>query len=270
MYPMFKLLQRDNGFAHVCGHRGYSVAAPENTLTALAATRTAGGSSAEIDVALTADGEIVLLHDEFVDRTTNGHGLLARLTYGEVRKLDAGSWFAPEFAGEPVPTLADALALAERIDLGLVVELKEILHVDRLFERLVELAARTSLLEQAIFISFDHVVLKRLKSYLPQARTEGILHARHVDLPGLARAAGLASVSIEHMMFQPEDGHALHEAGVAVRMHLQRPAEYARFAAQGVDLVADVPAWIAAGAVDSISGDDVAWLMEFKRRAAGA
>ena len=75
---MFRLLAAENGFVHVCGHRGNSIASPENTLAALTSTRDAGGTSAEIDVMLTADGELVLMHDDFLDRTTDGSGLVSK------------------------------------------------------------------------------------------------------------------------------------------------------------------------------------------------
>jgi glycerophosphoryl diester phosphodiesterase len=257
---MFRLLASENGFVHVCGHRGHSIGSPENTLAALAATREHGGTSVEIDCMLTADGEIVLMHDDFLDRTTDGSGLVSKASLDEIRRLDAGSWFDGRFAGEKVPTLIETIAYAREIGIGLVVEIKECQHLDRLVPRLAEIIEETNAGEQAIFISFDHVFLRALKEKLPHIRTEGIVHARHADIVGVARAASLDSVSVEHMMFRPEDGEALHRAGVAVRFHLQRPEEYARYAAVGIDLLADVRRWIAAGTIDTISGDDVAFL----------
>lgn len=259
---MFRLLASENGFVHVCGHRGYSLATPENTLTAITATREHGGTSVEIDCMLTADGEIVLMHDDFLDRTTDGSGLVSKASLGEIRGLDAGSWFDSRFAGEKVPTLIETIAHAREIGIGLVVEIKESQDLDRLVPRLAEIIDETNADDQAIFISFDHVFLKSLKERLPHIRTEGIVHARHADLVGVARAASLDSVSVEHMMYQPEDGEALHRAGIAVRFHLQRPEKYARYAAVGIDLLADVRRWIASGVIDTISGDDVAFLAE--------
>jgi glycerophosphoryl diester phosphodiesterase len=261
----FRLLAADNGFVHVCGHRGHSIAAPENTLAALDATRDNGGTSAEIDVMLTADGELVLMHDDFLDRTTNGSGLVAHATLGEIRRLDAGSWFDPAFSGERVPTLAEALDHARAIGLGLVVEAKESWNPEGVIDRLAALIDTAGFNQTAILISFDHAFLKDAKRRLPGLRTEGIVHARHADIAAVAEAAGLDSVSIEHMMFRAEDGQALHRAGVAVRFHMQRPAYYTRYAAAGIDLVADARRWIAGGLVDTVSGDDVAFL----RRLAG-
>jgi glycerophosphoryl diester phosphodiesterase len=264
---MFKLLHSETGFVHVCGHRGNSIASPENTLAALTATRTSGGTSAEIDVVLTSDGELVLMHDDFLDRTTTGKGLCSRASLAHIRSLDAGSWFSADFAGEPVPTLAEAVAHAAEIGLGLVVEIKEFQNLEGTYARIAELVETTDILDHAIFISFDHTVLKTLKDHVPAVRTEGILHARHVDLVGLARAARLDSVSVEHGMFRPEDGLALHEAGIAVRHHFQRPKTYATYAEAGLDLMDGMVEWLASGVIDTISGDDVTWLADLARKA---
>ena len=257
---MFQLLASENGFVHVCGHRGHSIGAPENTIAALTATRENGGTSAEIDVVLTADGEIVLMHDDTLDRTTSGSGLVSSHSLAEVRQLDAGASFDPRFAGEPVPTLVEAIEQARAIGIGLVVEIKEFQDVPRLIERLAEIDAETNAGDVAIFISFDHTVLKGLKARLPHLRTEGITHARHADFVGVAQAADLDSLSVEHGMFREEDGAALHAAGVAVRFHLQRPEVYARLAELGIDFLAEVRRLLAVGAIDTISGDDVGFL----------
>jgi len=118
-------LAREAGRVHVCGHRGYSLHYPENTMPALEAAKAAGATTVEIDVVLTRSGEPVLLHDLVVDRTTDGHGFAAVLTLAELRRLDAGVRFDPRFAGTKVPLLAEALDWAKREDMGIVLELKE-------------------------------------------------------------------------------------------------------------------------------------------------
>ena len=100
--------------AFIASHRGGGATAPENTLPAITAALAGGFDYVEVDVALTADRQPVLMHDATVDRTTDGHGRLAALTLAEVRALDAGSWFDPDFAGTQVPTLAEFLDVLAR------------------------------------------------------------------------------------------------------------------------------------------------------------
>jgi glycerophosphoryl diester phosphodiesterase len=108
----------------VIGHRGAAAVAPENTLASLRRAKELGAAWVEFDVKLTRDGAAVLIHDERLERTTDGRGEVARTTLAELRKLDAGIWFAPGFAGERVPTLAEALALCGELGLGVNVEIK--------------------------------------------------------------------------------------------------------------------------------------------------
>jgi glycerophosphoryl diester phosphodiesterase len=93
----------------ICAHRGASQTHPENTLSAFREAIRLGAHQIELDVALTKDARLVLMHDRTVDRTTNGSGPVAELTLEEIKKLDAGSWKHRRFAGERVPTLGEAL-----------------------------------------------------------------------------------------------------------------------------------------------------------------
>jgi glycerophosphoryl diester phosphodiesterase len=88
------------------------------------AAQRSGANWVEFDVQATRDHRPVLLHDARVDRTTNGRGLVAGLAAAEIAKLDAGGWFAPEFRGERVPTLDDALALLDELNIGAMIEVK--------------------------------------------------------------------------------------------------------------------------------------------------
>jgi glycerophosphoryl diester phosphodiesterase len=107
----------------LCAHRGGGVAFPENTLPALQNAARLGAQMVEFDLALTSDGELVLMHDRTVDRTTNGKGRVSDLTLAEIKKLDAGAWKDARFAGTRVPTFAEALAVLPR-DVWLNVDLK--------------------------------------------------------------------------------------------------------------------------------------------------
>src|SRR3954447_15867557 len=95
----------------VCGHRGASGHAPENTLVAFRRAKELGATWIEFDVQLSADGIPIILHDDTLERTTNlGQQLRpTELTLAQLKDLDAGSWFSPEFAGEKIPTLEEVL-----------------------------------------------------------------------------------------------------------------------------------------------------------------
>ena len=97
------------GDIEIIGHRGYAARAPENTLMSLEAALTAGARAVEFDVHVASCGTPVIIHDDVLDRTTDGSGPVSGQTVEQLRTLDAGSWFDPEFAGERIPTLADAL-----------------------------------------------------------------------------------------------------------------------------------------------------------------
>src|SRR5688572_26981849 len=95
----------------IFAHRGARRVAPENTVPAFAAALDMGADGIELDVHRTTDGRLVVIHDFFVDKTTNGQGEVAQMAYDDIARLDAGSHFAPFFAGTPVPTLAEVLDL---------------------------------------------------------------------------------------------------------------------------------------------------------------
>ena len=159
--------------------------------------RRTGATAVEIDVVLTADGELIVLHDLTLDRTTDGCGFAADLTLAKVRSLDAGSAVHPRFAGTKVPILAEVLEWAKREEMGLVLEIKEAERPDLAVDRMAALLDATGASLRVMALSFDHVVLKRAVARHPGLRTEAITHARHADLVGVLQACGATSVSIE-------------------------------------------------------------------------
>ena len=146
----------------IVAHRGFSAVAPENTLAAFRAAHAAGAVAAECDVRCTADGQVVLLHDTTLDRTTSGTGPLAGVTLGDLRRLDAGSWRGAEYAGEAVPTLAEALDVA-RGRLHLVIEVKE----SSIAERVMEVVRRADAAAHVSVIAFDAAICRRVRELAP-------------------------------------------------------------------------------------------------------
>lgn len=116
-------------------HRGASAHAPENTLTAVRKARQMGATWIETDVRLTADGQLVMIHDDTLNRTTNGTGAVLQASLDHIKSLDAGSWFSNEYAGETVPTLQEFIDCILFEDLNLQLEFKEVFGLE---ERLVQ------------------------------------------------------------------------------------------------------------------------------------
>jgi glycerophosphoryl diester phosphodiesterase len=108
----------------VIAHRGDSRTCPEQTIAAYTQAAERGAEMIEADVHRTRDGRLIMLHDATLDRTTSGSGPVAAIDHVELRTLDAGSWFSPDFAGERVPTLDELFDLAQRFDIALCLEVK--------------------------------------------------------------------------------------------------------------------------------------------------
>ena len=108
----------------IVGHRGAKANAPENTLAAFRRAHAEGATWVEFDAKLTADGDVIVMHDATLERTTDGKGNVAEKTLAELKKLDAGGWFAPAFKGERIPTLVEAMALFMELGMGFNIEVK--------------------------------------------------------------------------------------------------------------------------------------------------
>jgi len=108
----------------IIGHRGAALSAPENTLAGFCMAAALEVTWVEFDVRLTRDRRCILLHDDTLERTTTGRGPAAALSFEEIRRFDAGGWFAPDFMGQPVPSLEETIELLAQLGLGAVVELK--------------------------------------------------------------------------------------------------------------------------------------------------
>lgn len=155
----------------IIGHRGAPRAAPENTLSSFELAIRQGADLVELDLHLSTDKQLVVIHDDTVDRTTDGTGPVGDLSLAELRALDAGSWVHPKFCGEQIPTLSEALELSAG-RAGLVVELKGgsdcYPGMERLLARAIETEDR---LEDVIAISRNSAAIKRINEINPDIMT---------------------------------------------------------------------------------------------------
>jgi glycerophosphoryl diester phosphodiesterase len=252
------------------GHRGHSAGAPENTLAAFRKAFKYGGPlvTCETDLSITSDGELVLMHDKTVDRTTNGHGIVQNMTYTDLSKLDAGSWFHEEFAGERVPRLKDALELARELGIIYQLELKIYDRNEVIFSKLRALIDELDCADLLQFSSFDYVQLKAVKAAIPEVPTVGLMHSRLIDPAAVARQAHLDAVNVEVYHFASGEALQLHDEGIAAFTYL--PANYHEKLMQyGVDIESQVVRWVRERQLDQLLGDDVAQVARLKDRARG-
>ena len=180
------------------GHRGASGLAPENTLASFGRAVALGVDGVELDVRM-ADGEIVVIHDERVDRTTNGSGLVAEMSFEALRSLDAGD-------GERIPTLAEVLAAVPR-NVAINVELKG----DDTAEPVAELLAGCG--RPLLVSSFDHAALVRFHAACPAIPCAPLLHHWRRDAQSVAGALEAWAVNIANRIATPKHIAAIRSWG---------------------------------------------------------
>ena len=215
----------------VLGHRGSAGLAPENTLAGIRAAARAGADGIEFDVQLSRDGVPVLIHDETLDRTTDGRGPVAARTRSELKRLDAGVWFGPGFRRERIPTLEEALRLAKRLGLRCYVELKNNrVSYPGLERKALARLRRTGMLRRSWVASFNLASVERVRRLAPRQAVLWITpRAPGPALIRRLRRTGIGGVSILHLAATPDVAGRLRAAGLALQMWtVNRPPEILR------------------------------------------
>jgi glycerophosphoryl diester phosphodiesterase len=165
----------------VIAHRGASGHAPENTLAAFKRAVALGATFIETDLQLSRDTHFVAIHDETVNRTTNGQGRVHDLSLAELRRLDAGSWFGSEFSGEHIPTLEEILEFSKKYDVVFYLELKPSGSWGG-EHALIGALRQSQEIARTVVISFDAAILEALRRIEPTLMT-GLLFDGHIDRP---------------------------------------------------------------------------------------
>jgi len=158
------LPQGDVRACEIVGHRGWSAVYPENTLLAAKMAAQAGADGTEFDVYATRDGVVVLMHDKTLQRTTDGTGEVTAKTLAELRLLDAGSWKDPQFVGEPVPTLEEALQMLKDSGCMPVIEIK----MPGISDKVVQAVRDLDMVDQVAVIAFDGEVVREIRTLEPR------------------------------------------------------------------------------------------------------
>ena len=201
-------------------HRGGGDAAPENTLAGMLLAAFAGAKMVEFDVRLSADGVPFLLHDDTLERTTNGQGPAAGQDWQQLARLDAGNWFDPRFAGEELPRLADAARVCREHGLAANVEIKPCPGREAETGRIVATECARGWQRAAVpplLSSFSPEALLAARAAAPQLNLgwliEGTLPA---DWLAQARTLGVMALHLEHALVDAPLVGAAHAAGLAV------------------------------------------------------
>lgn len=159
---------------YIIAHRGSSSAAPENTIAAFDLAVQQGADYIELDVQLTLDQHVAVIHDDTIDRTTDGSGLVKSYTLDQLKKLDAGSWFDERFANERIPTLQEILE-RYRQRIGILIEIKQPKRQIGIEKAVVDIINRFTYSRHIMVQSFDDNALQRVKAYAPSLRTAFII-----------------------------------------------------------------------------------------------
>lgn len=145
------------------GHRGAREAAPENTLSSFLAAETMGAHGIELDVMLSKDDKLIVIHDYDLDATTNGKGAVKEYTLAEIKELDAGAWFDESFTGERIPVLEEVIEILDPLTL-INIELKtETPATDGLENMVVDVIQKYDLYDRVVVSSFNPIALLRVK-----------------------------------------------------------------------------------------------------------
>jgi glycerophosphoryl diester phosphodiesterase len=242
----------------VIGHRGAAGCAPENTLAGLRRAFALGCRWVEFDVRLTADGELVLLHDDRLERTTDGRGRARAQTLSTIRHYDAGNWFHSSFAGERVPTLAEAIAVLTELGLGANVELKA--------ERRCAVetgAAAADIVAQLwpaelpppLISSFNAAAVAAARDRVPEIARSLLVRTVTGSWRRRAESLGCTTVNADHRLLRPAAVAEIRRAGYSVLAYtVNDPARARELLDWGVTSVfSDVPHLIVAAMSGSLS-----------------
>ena len=227
MYPCIRI-----------AHRGASGAAPENTLAAFKMALEIGVDAVELDLHGTVEGEVAVIHDATLDRTTSLQGRVNQTTLTAIKEADAGGWFGAEFVGEPVPKLEEALRCIGTETIA-VLEIKDPL----IGERVVEIIHETDTREQVVIISFHIPVLQTVRALDPRIPTGWLIgnENREVSPVRLCEQLGeLGSglLNVNHELITAEFAYEIQRRGIGLWCwtvdDLARMRELRQFGVQGI------------------------------------
>ena len=233
-------------YPKVLAHRVAGKLAPENTLAAMRYGYEHGFRAVEFDVMLTADGVPILMHDDVLGRTVPGSGSIADISAAELRSRDAGSWFGPQFAGEPVPLFADVARFCKAQGIWMNIEIKPVPGFDEATaEAAVKVIADVFQAEIAagktaelpLFSSFSYASVQAIHRGLPQVPRAWLVDRIPADWRGKLEQVEAVALHTNHKNLTPELASAVKAAGYGLFCYtvndLERAAEIRRWGVDG-------------------------------------
>lgn len=223
----------------IYAHRGASGYAPENTLEAFALAAQMGAHGVELDVHLTRDGVPVVIHDETIDRTSDGTGCVAQMTLAQLRQFNYNR-VMPEHPPAELPTLQDVFALLKETGLAINVELKtDDTPYDGIEETCIALAAEMNMTGRILYSSFNHDTLRRVKAIDPSLPCGLLYGASKMYTWRYAKALGMDALHPSYQqLYVPGFVHQAHRHGIAVNPWTVNEEKHLRCAFRvGADII---------------------------------
>lgn len=171
----------------IYAHRGASKIAPENTLPSFELAADMKADGIELDIQITKDGHLVVIHDDKIDRTSNGTGLVCEHNLCDLKKLDFGSWKSAEYAKETIPLLSDVIKLAKKRDLLLDIEIKPSLRSIEVEEKVITICKSLDIVDRVVVSSFNHYCLRNIKKECKAIETAILYQSGIINAGAYAR-----------------------------------------------------------------------------------
>lgn len=227
-------------YPHIVAHRGGGKLAPENTLAAIDTGARFGHTMIEFDVKLSQDGQIFLLHDDNLERTSNGWGVAGRLPWSDLLQVDAGSWFSRDFTGEPLPLLSQVAQRCREHGMMANIEIKPTTGTGPLTGKTVALAARELWADMTppLLSSFDIDALEAAQEAVPELPRGLLLDEWRDDWRALTTQLGCVSIHLNHRLLDEARIAALKDAGLRILVYtVNQPVRAAELLRAGVDSI---------------------------------
>lgn len=227
-------------YPHIVAHRGGGKLAPENTLAAIDVGARHGHTMIEFDVKLSKDGHIFLLHDDNLERTSNGWGIAGELSWQDLLNVDAGGWYSGEFKGEPLPLLSQVAERCRTLNLLANIEIKPTTGTGPVTGKAVALAARElwAGMTPPLLSSFEVDALEAAQAAAPELPRGLLLDEWRDDWHELTQRLGCVSIHLNHRLLDEARVDALREAGLRILVYtVNNPQRASQLLRWGVDCI---------------------------------